>query len=518
MSDIGEDPPGAARPAPTLNRPMITLSIMTATVMIALDTTIANVALPHMQGSVSASADQITWVLTSYIVASAIFTPLTGWLSGRLGRKRLFLFTVAGFTIASMLCGIATSLVELVGYRLLQGAFGAAMLPLSQAVLLDINPREKHGQAMAVWGMGAMLGPIMGPALGGWLTENLSWRWCFYINVPFGALALAGVWFFIHGEKHEQPVRLDFFGFAFLSLGIGALQMMLDRGQVADWFSSPEIWIEAIIAVVAFAVTAIHLMTAERPFIPRALLADQNFVSAVIFGFVLGILIFATMALLPQMAQTIMGYPVLTTGLVMAPRGVGTLLAMFMVGRLIGRVDTRAILILGLALSAVAQWQMSQFSLNMTPMPMIVSGVVQGIGTGLLFVPLSTIAFSTLPAEWRTDGAGIYTLVRNIGSSVGIACMQALQINKTTEVHAGLSEKVTPDSLGVIGSAVDLSTTSGVAAMDAEITRQASMVAYVNVFHLMMLICVFTAPLVLFMRPPGPRAPGREEEVHLAVE
>jgi DHA2 family multidrug resistance protein len=517
MSDIGEDPPAAARPAPALNRPMITLSIMTATVMIALDTTIANVALPHMQGSVSASADQITWVLTSYIVASAIFTPLTGWLSGRFGRKRLFLVAVGGFTIASMLCGVATSLAELVGFRLLQGAFGAALLPLSQAVLLDINPREKHGQAMAVWGMGAMLGPIMGPALGGWLTEHLSWRWCFYINVPFGALAMLGVFFFIHGEKNEQPIRLDFFGFAFLSLAIGALQMMLDRGQVADWFASPEIWIEAIIAVIALAVTVIHLMTAERPFIPRALLGDRNFITAVIFGFVLGVLIFATMALLPQMAQTLLGYPVLTTGLVMVPRGVGTLLAMFMVGRLIGRIDTRAILLAGLALSAVAQWQMSHFALNMTELPMIVSGFVQGVGTGLLFVPLSTIAFSTLPAEWRTDGAGLYTLVRNIGSSVGIACMQALQINKTTEIHAGLAEKVTPDAAGLIGAPVDLSSVAGIAAMDAELTRQASMVAYVNVFHLMMLICIFTAPLILFMRPPERRS-REQEEVHVAVE
>jgi DHA2 family multidrug resistance protein len=503
----------AAMQAAPLNRPMITLSIMTATVMIALDTTIANVALPHMQGSVSASADQITWVLTSYIVAAAIFTPLTGWLTGRYGVKAVFMTAIAGFTVASAFCGVANSLVELVLARLIQGVFGAAMLPLSQSVLLDINPKEKHGQAMAVWGMGAMLGPIMGPALGGWLTENLSWRWCFFINLPFGLLALAGVYLFIHGEREAKPQKLDFFGFGVLSLGIASLQLMLDRGQIQDWFSSPEIWIETIVAILSFAVCLIHTVTAERPFLPRALFTDRNFVSSLLFGFLLGVLIYATMALLPQMTQVLFDYPVLTTGLVMAPRGFGTLLSMFVVGRLVGKMDVRLILLGGFAISAASVWSMSHFALNMSWSSLVVSGFMQGVGTGLLFVPLTAAAFSTLDARWRTDGAGLYTLIRNIGASVGISIMQSLQINKTTTIHAGLVEGLTPGAARLAGSGVDLLTPSGLAGIDAEVTRQAAMVAYVNVFYLMTIICVLAMPLLLLLRNQR-QAPG----VHLAVE
>ena len=503
-------------PSPTLNRPMITLSIMTATVMIALDTTIANVALPHMQGSVSASADQITWVLTSYIVAGAIFTPMTGWLTGRFGRKWVFLIAVGGFTFTSALCGIANSLIELVIFRLLQGAFGAALLPMSQAVLLDINPKEKHGQAMAVWGMGAMLGPIMGPALGGWLTENLSWRWCFLINVPFGILTMAGIFFFIHGERDKSQMKLDFFGFAALSIGIAALQLMLDTGQLKDWFNSPEIWIEAIIAGLAFAVVAIHTITTEQSFLPRALFADRNFIFSLLFGFILGVLVYATMALLPQLAQVLLDYPVWTTGLVMAPRGLGTLLSMFLVGRLVGKLDIRVILLIGLSLSGVASWQMSQFALTMSPENMAVSGFIQGMGTGLLFVPLSVAAFSTLPTRWRTDGAGVYTLVRNLGASVGIAVLQGMQISKGITIHSALAEKVDPNAPQFYNFPLDLSSTQGLAEFNGEVSRQASMVAYVNVFHLMTIICMIAAPLLFLMQAPK-RAEAPDPQ-HLAVE
>ena len=497
-----------------VNRPMITLSIMTATVMIALDTTIANVALPHMQGTVSAGADQITWVLTSYIVAAAIFTPLTGWLTGRFGKKLVFLVSVAGFTVASALCGIATSLVELVLFRMIQGIFGAAMLPLSQAVLLDINPPEKHGQAMAVWGMGAMLGPIMGPVVGGWLTENLEWQWCFYINVPFGLLALAGIWFFIHGEKNEIPQKLDFTGFLSLGLGLGALQMMLDRGQQQDWFSSPEIWIEAILAFIGMAVCAIHTITADHPFLPRALFKDRNFATSLLFGFLLGVLIYATMSLLPQLAQGLLGYPVLTAGLVMAPRGVGTLLSMFVVGRLVGKMDNRLILLIGFIISAGAMYGMSGFALNMGPISMAVTGFLQGVGTGLLFVPLTTVAFSTLAPACRPDGASLYTLLRNIGGAVGISIMQAIQLNKTATLHSDLAEALSPGAQGVVGRAIDLATTPGLARINAEVTRQAEMVAYTNVFHLMTIISLAAIPLLLILR----KAPKPTGEIHLAMD
>ncbi|THD58722.1 DHA2 family efflux MFS transporter permease subunit, partial [Phenylobacterium sp.] len=348
------------------NRWPITISIMLATVMNSLDTTIANVALPHMQGSVSASPEQITWVLTSYIVAAAIMTPLSGWLADRIGRKRMFLISIGGFTFASMLCGIATSLPEIVIFRLLQGVFGAALIPLSQAVLLDINPPEKHGQAMAIWGAGAILGPILGPALGGYFTEDFSWRWCFYINLPIGILAFLGVLFFISGDRLARAKKFDFLGFGMLTLFIGAFQLVLDRGPSQDWFHSQEIWTETILAGVGLWVFVIHTLTTSHPFFDKALMRDRNFVTASIFGFFIGILLFSTMALLPPMMQTLLGYPVLTSGLVSMPRGVGSFVAMFAVGRLIGKVDTRLILLTGLLISCVALWQMLNFDLSMT--------------------------------------------------------------------------------------------------------------------------------------------------------
>jgi len=499
------------------NRWPITISIMLATVMNSLDTTIANVALPHMQGSVSASSDQITWVLTSYIVSAAIMTPLSGWLSDRVGRKRMFLISIGGFTLASMLCGIATTLPEIVIFRVLQGVFGAALIPLSQAVLLDINPPEKHGEAMAIWGAGAILGPILGPALGGWFTEHMSWRWCFYINLPVGILAFLGVLFFISGDRLTKAKRFDFLGFGMLTLFIASFQMVLDRGPSQDWFQSREIWTETILAGVGLWVFVIHTLTTSHPFFDRALLRDRNFVTASIFGFFVGILLFSTMALLPPMMQTLMGYPVLTSGLLSMPRGVGSFCAMFLVGRLIGRVDTRAILFTGLVLSSVALWQMMHFDLAMGEAPFIISGLIQGVGVGLLFVPLSTLAFATIPPHLRPEGSSVYTLIRNLGSSVGISIMNALVVANTQTVHASLAGKVV-SSDPVVRSALprmfDPATVGGLTALNTEITRQASMVAYVDDFRLMFFITLACMPMLLIMRKP--RRAGRNQ-IH-AVE
>ncbi|HQN51981.1 MAG TPA: DHA2 family efflux MFS transporter permease subunit, partial [Phenylobacterium sp.] len=295
-------------PQDVANRVPITIAIMLATVMNSLDTTIANVALPHIQGSVSASQDQITWVLTSYIVAAAIMTPMSGWLADRVGRKRLYLISIAGFTIASMLCGVADSLVEIVGFRLLQGLFGAALIPIAQAILLDINPPEKHGQAMAIWGAGAILGPILGPAIGGWLTEQASWRWVFFINLPIGILAFAGVFLFISRDGGARAKPFDFLGYASLVGFIGGLQLMLDRGPGEDWFASPEIWTYLLVTIGSLWVFLVHTLTAAHPFFDRALARDRNFVTASIFGFFIGILLFSTVALLPPMMQGLMGY------------------------------------------------------------------------------------------------------------------------------------------------------------------------------------------------------------------
>ena len=491
----------------TQNRWPITISIMLATVMNSLDTTIANVALPHIQGSVSASPEQITWVLTSYIVAAAIMTPLSGWLADRIGRKRMFLISIGGFTVASMLCGIATSLPEIVLFRVLQGVFGAALIPLSQAVLLDINPPEKHGQAMAIWGAGAILGPILGPALGGYFTENFSWRWCFYINLPIGILAFLGVFLFISGDREAKAKRFDFLGFGMLTLFIAAFQMVLDRGPSQDWFHSTEIWTETLLAAIGLWVFVVHTMTTDHPFFDKALMRDRNFVTASIFGFFVGILLFSTMALLPPMMQTLMGYPVLTSGLVSMPRGIGSFVAMFVVGRLIGKVDTRLILFVGLLISCVALWQMMNFDLSMGVGPFVVSGIVQGLGIGLLFVPLSTLAFATVPPHLRPEGSSVYTLVRNLGSSVGISIMNALVVANTQTMHASLSAKVVPTDAVVratLPKMFDPATAAGITSLNGEVTRQASMVAYVDDFRLMFIITIACMPMLLLMRKPRP--------------
>jgi DHA2 family multidrug resistance protein len=489
------------------HRGAITISIMLATIMQALDSTIANVALPHMQGSLSAAGDTITWVLTSYIIAAAIMTPMAGWLSGRFGRKQVFLVAVAGFTVASMLCGTAESLTQMVIWRLLQGVFGAALVPLSQSVLLDINPREKHGSAMAVWGAGIMVGPILGPMLGGWLTEEYNWRWVFYINLPVGILAFLGIMAFLPRAGRDADRPFDFFGFAMLSLGIGALQMMLDRGELKDWFGSTEIIIEGALALCGLYVFLAHSLTAEHPFLHPALFKDRNFVAGLVLIFIVGIILLATLALLPPMLQNLMNYPVITTGIVTAPRGVGTLLAMLAVGRLVNRVDSRLLMFFGLALTAYSLYEMMGYSLQMGQGPIIWAGIVQGVGLGFIFVPLSAVTFATLPSEFRTEAAGIYSLLRNVGSSTGISIVQTLLIQNTQINHATIAEHVTRYNpmlhFPQIARFWDIHTTTGLAAINQEITRQAAMIAYIDDFKLMMIVTLAAIPMLLLVRKPA---------------
>jgi DHA2 family multidrug resistance protein len=481
---------------------------MMATFMQGVDTTIANVALPHMQGSFSAAQDQIAWVVTSYIVAAAIMTPLTGWLAGRFGIKYVFFISVAGFTVASVLCGIATSLAQMVIYRLLQGVCGAALVPLSQSVLLQINPPHRHAQAMSVWGMGVILGPIIGPALGGWLTDQYNWRWVFFINVPAGVLAAAGIFIFIRETRHGRRERFDFFGFATLSLAIGALQMLLDRGELKDWFGATEICVEAAISGLALYLFIVHTATAtERSFLNRDLLKDTNCIIGTVMMFLIGIPLYGTMTLLPTMLQDLMNYPVMTTGLVTAPRGVGTMVAMFVVARLIGRVDTRLVIVTGLLVTAVALWEMTGFSLYMGTSPIIVTGVLQGFGLGFVFTPLSTVTFSTLPRQLLTQGTAIFSLMRNIGGSVGIAIVEALLTENTQIVHSRLIEHLRPDNplaQAQLAAPYSLTIPSGVAALNAMATRQAAMVAYIDNFKLMMIMVIAGLPLVLLLRKPRP--------------
>ncbi|HTV98644.1 MAG TPA: DHA2 family efflux MFS transporter permease subunit [Steroidobacteraceae bacterium] len=499
-------------------RTLITISIMMASIMQVLDTTIANVALPHIQGSLSASQDQIAWVLTSYIVASAIMTPLTGWLAGRVGRKRVLLFSIAGFTIASMFCGLAQSLPQMVAARLVQGACGAALVPMAQAVMLDINPPERHARAMTIWAMVITIGPIVGPAFGGWLTENYNWRWVFYINVPFGILAYLGTL----GAMPETEIKrsqFDFFGFATLSLAVGALQITLDRGQLKDWFNSPEICIEAAVTAAALYLFIVHMLTARKTrFLEPALFKDQNCMAGCIFIFTVGLILYATLALLPPLLQGLMNYPVVTTGLVTAPRGFGSLLAMIVIGRLVHRLDLRWVITVGFAFAAFSSWQMTRFDLQMDAGMVMWSGIAQGVGSGLVSVPLAGAAFVTLSPALRNEGAALYNLCRNLGSSVGISIVETLLTRNTQIVHASLAEHLTPFSALVRAQMAEGQGLRGLAALNAQVTQQAAMVAYDDDFKLMMWLSLAAIPAVLLLRKGAPRKVDLNADEAVVIE
>jgi DHA2 family multidrug resistance protein len=490
-----------------LNRPMITLSIMLATIMQTLDSTIANVALPHMQGTLSASQDQIAWVLTAYIVASAIATPVTGWLCDRFGQKNIFMASITGFTVASALCGMSNTLAEIVAARLLQGVFGAALVPLAQVVLMQINPREKQGSAMAVWGMGVMVGPILGPTLGGWLTDSYDWRWVFFINVPIGVIAFYGMWKYIRPDPGGRNARFDVFGFTSLSVAIGALQLLLDRGQQNDWFSSTETWTEAIVAIVGATYFVAHtaLTPAKESFLDYRLLKNQNYVTGLFFIFIVGLVLYATRALTPTMLENLLGYPVATTGLVTAPTGIGTMLAMLIAGRIIGKVDLRLTLLVGFLITALALWQMAGYSLDLSESDIIWPGVIQGFGTGLVFVPLSAATFATLSSEMRAQGTSIYSLVRNVGSSMGISLVQTLLTRNTVIAHSSLAERVTAGSSAWHNPAVAATfrhAPNAAALLEGAVTQQAAMIAYIDDFWFMLFLTLLVIPLLLLIRPP----------------
>lgn len=482
---------------------LITLSIMLATIMQVLDTTIANVALPHMQGSLTATQEQVTWVLTSYIVASAIMTLPTAWLAGRFGRKRVFLFTVGGFTLTSMLCGMATSIEQMVLFRILQGCCGAALVPLAQATMLDINPRENHGKAMAMWGMGVMIGPILGPTLGGWLTESYNWRWVFYINLPLGIIAFLGMLFFMpDSDRVKRP--FDTFGFLMLTVIIGSAQLLMDRGEHAGWFDSREILLYCALAGSALWMYIIHSMRAEHPFLSPAIFKDRNLMTSLVFIFFIGIILLATMALLPPYMQNLMGYPVLDVGIIMAPRGIGTMIAMMIVGKLSNQLDARGLILFGLGCTATSLYAMTSFSTYVPPHTLVWTGMLQGFGLGFIFVPLSTIAYATLPMQYRAEGASVFSLSRNMGSSVGISLVMTVLSRNMAANHAYLTENITSANLGIGLNQIPqslLQNAGGVLAMiDGEVTRQAATIAYLNDFKLMMWVVIAASPLVLLLR------------------
>jgi DHA2 family multidrug resistance protein len=502
-----------------INRPAITVCVILAVIMQALDTTIANVALPYMQGSVSASADQINWVLTSYIVAAAIMTTPSGFLATRFGRKRVLMAAVVGFVVASVLCGIAQSLVQIVAFRLLQGFFGAALVPLGQSVLLDLYSVEERGSAMALFGVSVMVGPVLGPVIGGWLTDHYSWRWVFYINVPLGALAFAGISFFLRETKTSAATKLDWLGFGSLSVAIATMQVFLDRGAQLDWFSSFEILIEAVVCASALYVFLVHTFTTKNSFVNPRLFLDRNFSVGVLFIFIVGITYLASLALLTPYLQTLMGYPVVTAGIVMGPRGLGTMACMFLVGRLVGRVDIRVLILIGLLLTAWAMYDMTGWNPNVSQWTIAVTGFIQGAGLGFLFVPLNTVTFATLAPEQRADGTGLFNISRNVGSSVGISVVSYLLTRNNQVNHATIASHVTAFNHvfdnSIVRHALSPWTASGRAALDQLIQTQASVISYIDDFKLMMILSLAAVPLVLLLR----HAPTSAENDHtMAME
>jgi len=513
-----DNPSVAAHPLPAGERLIVTIGVMMAVLLQVLDTTIANVALPHMQASLSASQDTINWVLTSYIVASAIALPISGWLADKVGRKRLLLISVVVFTVASVLCATATSLPEMVLFRALQGVGGAFIVPLAQATLFDINPREKHGQAMALFGGGVMIGPILGPVLGGWLTDNYNWRWVFLVNLPVGILCILVMARFMPKTGTHQR-KFDMFGFALLAIALASLQFCLDRGEQKDWFSSWEIIIEAGLAIAAGWMFMVHMVTTKLPLFDREIFTDRNFATSVLFMAVTGVLLLGGLALLPPLLQNLYGYSVLQSGFLTAPRGVGTLFSMLIAGRLAGKMDARILVGLGVVLMGVSLYMMTGFAIDQPSRPVIVSGVVQGLGLGLIFVPLQTLAFETLAPRFRTTGAALLNLSRNIGGSIGISVVSTQLVRMTQVSHADMAAQITQNTIPtadptILQTIAPVAGPAALAFINAEITRQALFIAYLDDFKLMMFITFAILPLLFFMRR-GRQVGGGGPPVHM---
>jgi len=492
----------------TRHKGLLVFAIMGASFIQFLDATIANVAIPHMQTSLNASQDSVTWVLTSFIIAGAVATPITGWLADRFGSRNLFLGAVAGFILTSMLCGASVNLTEMVIFRILQGMCAAFIGPMSQSMLLDISAPHEQPRVMTIWSAGVIIAPICGPTIGGWLTESYNWRWVFYINLPIGIPTLIVMWWLLP-SRPIRPRKLDMFGYGLLAFSLATFQLMLDRGQQADWFDSWEIIVELLLAISAIWIFFVHMIWTKNPLFDRELFKNPNFATAMGFMIIMGMVMVGISALLPPMLQTLYGYSVLDTGLLMGPRGIGTFISMLAAPKLVQFVNPRWLIASGFALAAYSLVQMMDWTLDMDSGPIIISGFVQGLGMGFLFMPLNLIAFATLPPRLRTDGSSLLNLMRSLGASVGISLITS-QLSRSIQIsHSDLGAHITPytlpgidpstaDRLGTIGQ-------SGLRILDLEINRQAAMIAYLNDFKMMAVLVAIAVPLSLLLRSPPPR-------------
>ena len=496
---------------------IVAIAVMFATFMEVLDTTVVNVSLPHIASTMSATTDEATWALTSYLVANAIVLPMTGWLASILGRKRLLMWSTMGFTLASFLCGIAPNLALLVVFRIIQGATGGALQPLSQAVLLESFPPEERGRAMGFWGLGIVVAPILGPVFGGWVTENYSWRWVFYINLPVGIVSLIMTQLYVFDPPYlrRESFRIDYWGMGLLVVGIGALQYVLDKGQQDDWFASSMITTLAIVAAVGLVALIIRELHTDHPIVDLFVFKDRSFATGVFLMTVLGFVLYGSLVLLPLMLQTLLGYSAVEAGEAMAPRGIGSLIMMPIVGALTAKVDARKLLMLGLVVGGTTMIWLGQLNLNAGYWDIFWPQFLQGAGMALLFVPLTTVSMATIAPQRMGNATSLFNLMRNIGGSVGIALTGTyLQRHRVVESsalgeHINVYDPVSRSRIeqiinGLIAAGSDAVTATQRAyvILEGMLFRQASMVTFVTIFRVMGMVFLLMIPLVFLMKRP----------------
>ncbi|HTO50552.1 MAG TPA: DHA2 family efflux MFS transporter permease subunit [Burkholderiales bacterium] len=486
-----------------LRRALVLGTCTAVTFLYAMTVTIANSSLPQMQGALSATQDQIAWVLTANLAATAVATPLAGWLVSRFGRRRLCTVCVFAFGAASLACGLAESLEQLVLFRALQGAFGAPLAPASQAIVLETYPRRQHGAVIAIYGMGSVLGPIVGPVVGGYLSETYDWRYVFYLMVPFCVAALAGTWLFIRDRESPTRVRLDWLGFLLLAAALASLQVMLDRGERADWFDSGEIIAYCLVALAACYAFVVHSVTAERPFLQPAILRDRNFTIGLLLIFVFGMLNFTPMSLIPPLLQGVSGYPESVIGFVLGARGVGTMLAFAMM-IFASRFDPRVMIVLGFLLQAFAGWQLTGLDMNPSAAGVFWPMALQGFGVGMLWVPITMVTFATINPAATAEGSAVYHMVRNVGSSIHISLSTALAVRMARMNYAELAPAVSPYNevlrMPWVTGGWNVNDPAGLAAVAREVARQAAMLGYIDAFVFYVATALVVLPLVLLVR------------------
>lgn len=498
---------------------LVAIAVMSSTFMEVLDTTIVNVSLPHIAGSLSATPDEATWALTSYLVANAIILPMTGWLANFFGRKRLLLLSVVGFTAASFLCGLAPTLPLLIVFRCFQGAFGGGLQPLSQAILMEVFPPQDRGKAMGFWGLGIVVAPMLGPVLGGWLTDSYSWRWVFYVNVPIGILAVFLTTVFVFDPpyiKRQIGAKIDFYGMGFLALGIASLQVMLDKGQEEDWFGSHFIVTLCVLSIVGLTAFILRELTTEHPIVDLSVFKIRTYATGVFLMTVLGFVLYGSTVLIPLLLQTLLGYPAMQAGIAMLPRGLGSFIAMPAVGFLMSKVKPRYLLVCGIVLGSYAMFQMAHFNMDVGFWNFFWALIWQGIGMGLIFIPLTTITNDPIPLPKMGNATSIFNLMRNIGASIGISIVEAIQV-RHAQMHVNtLTSNVTPSSLqaqtivnGLKGAfmskgGIDPATAQHMAngMLENMIRQQSTMMSYNDVFWLLGIIFLCMLPLILLLRPP----------------